>query len=457
MCDWKTREENGQTFVCLEERYFGRRGDVLSLSQLAGAERGSGAYESLGHWIPQDEYAQLWEETQPVAQRMLASGRIGDAWSAFQLLVTTAPDQIFPKQVEELYRAIAPTLSDCSLWACAIDPKLQSRLAGARALFASSEATELFDRDSFDGFQAARGLFSDLVTGMGSYINPALLALSPYVIGCMGYRIGGMVIVLFGKPIFGLESVQGPELLQLFAPTRYMSGVSEDALPEPEIPPDVLARFLGWWIERLNDLFSQALDVSSFQDSHGDYDSPRHFGFLLSLEKLFACVQGTLAYTGRNEFIRKLLFFDALDIMEGFRQGPYQKLLKRKHLMDVVDTLKEHTPPEVQAVLLPRFENAVTSLDVVAAGFYLHERISPEGMTVPTKSGRLEVIGMDSALAEYVRLVRNSAHSFSQVVGNPRNVALLASHTGELPPEIADLGFLHLVHMLVKPEILFRQ
>jgi hypothetical protein len=58
------------------------------------------------------------------------------------------------------------------------------------------------------------------------------------------------------------------------------------------------------------------------------------------------------------------------------------------------------------------------------------------------------------AAADYVRLVRNAGHALRKSLEAPENRSLLVSHTGDLPPELSDLAFLHFLRLLVEPDVI---
>jgi hypothetical protein len=74
------------------------------------------------------------------------------------------------------------------------------------------------------------------------------------------------------------------------------------------------------------------------------------------------------------------------------------------------------------------------------------------GLQVRNQGGQVQAIALPVAVARYLRVVRNATHAFHQTVRQrPDQISLLAAHTGELPPDLSDLAFLHFVRVLADP------
>ena len=117
-----------------------------------------------------------------------------------------------------------------------------------------------------------------------------------------------------------------------------------------------------------------------------------------------------------------------------------------------LDGLRADLPANVAEAVLPRCESAVEALERVRDGFFLPGMATAQGLTgVPGVGGPL---GWDRATAEYLRIDRNSAHSFVNeldAVTKPRKFAVFSAHDGRLSPHLADLAFLWLVRLLADP------
>jgi hypothetical protein len=106
---------------------------------------------------------------------------------------------------------------------------------------------------------------------------------------------------------------------------------------------------------------------------------------------------------------------------------------------------------------MPKCEKAVDALGKVADGFYIKERRVDGRLRVKRKTGdEWEEISMENAVAAYLRVLRNSTHSFLGATKDQRELSLLAAHTGQLPEALPDLALVHVLDMLLAPERLIR-
>jgi hypothetical protein len=261
----------------------------------------------------------------------------------------------------------------------------------------------------------------------------------------------GIVVVLFGRPQAGRRDPVASELLQLYQP-RLLSSTELGVQPRPAVTADQIEALLRWWLGQLNKLFGVVLDPANYPDQRGVYKAPAHFGALLSLDRLLACVLEVLIHARRDEFVRKLLLFDCLDLLEGFHQGGYEQLCNAATVREQLNELEVLLPAQVGELILPRCRRAVRALELLQDGFYVHERLSQDGLRIRNQSGQLQTVSLPVAAARYMRVVRNATHAFHQMVRQrPDQISLLAAHTGELPPDLSDLAFLHFVRVLADP------
>jgi hypothetical protein len=292
---------------------------------------------------------------------------------------------------------------------------------------------------------------------MGRGIAPAnelaLTATSPWVLGITATRVGaGLIVVLFGHPEAGRSNVFASELIQLYRP-RLLSSTERVVQPRPAVTATQIETLLTWWIGQLNKLLGVVLDPANYPNHDDSYNAQAHFGSLLSLDRLLACVLGVLIHARRDEFSRTLLLFDCLDLLEGFHQGGYERLCNPRTVRDQLDELTTLLPAEVGQLLLPRCHRAVEALEQLQDGFYVHERLGSAGLQIRNRHGQLETISLPAAVARYLRVVRDATHAFHQMAQRrPDRISLLAAHSGELSPDLSDLAFLHFVRVLADPE-----
>jgi hypothetical protein len=390
-CGWRTRTRNGSLEVCLSEAYEQRPTSLLHpLRLVTPATAGtSAAYRHLNRWPNSDDQARDMQLLMEVELRRLESLRSREAfWAAFQLDMLTVSGQDLARHLQDWYQRMAAELPRSSLWAIDIDRWFFSRQSVVRALLAAVEVPELLARrtQEFDGFPAARGLQSAGGLGIIPTIELALAATAPWVLGITAVRVGaGIIVVLFGHPEAGRGDPVASELLDLYRP-RLLSSAELDVQPQPAVTADQVEALLRWWVGQLNKLFGVVLDPANYPDQHDTYKVQAHFGALLSLDRLLACVLGVLIHARRDEFTRKLLLFDCLDLLEGFHQGGYEQLCNPGTVREQLNELTTTLPTQVGKLLLPRCHRAVEALEQLKDGFYVDERLGSAGV-----NGQVEV------------------------------------------------------------------
>jgi hypothetical protein len=372
----------------------------------------------------------------------------------------TAPDQEFPKLVRHTFsETMLPNLPDASLWAVRVDPAYRWRFALARVLFGATEAPELLERspEDFEGFSAARELSSNLAFGLEAELGIPMLVCAPWVLGLSSARVGGAVAILFGVPLAGIRDTPVAELIDLLRPQVPASAEDlPESPPRPNVQPESFAQFFRWWVERLNALWGVVLDPARFVDAAGYHDPQALFGTILSLERLFTSLQALLAASFRDDFQRRALLFDILDLLDGLRFGSLDTLLTMRRARAALDRVRA-AGGGVAGVAMPKCEKAVDALGKVADGFYIKERRVDGRLRVKRKTGdEWEEISMENAVAAYLRVLRNSTHSFLGATKDQRELSLLAAHTGQLPEALPDLALVHVLDMLLAPERLIR-
>ena len=461
-CGWKIRKRTGEWEVCTTERYQHQTASLLRsvcLTTASTADRRS-AYKPVTGWRRQDELApDFGPMVRDELQRLEKLGTREAFWAAFQLDIMTTPSSHIELALQGWYQRIAAQMQESSLWAIELHPWLLSRQSVIRTLFSAAETPEMLNRpmEEFDGFKSARGLMDTSgMGGIGTFIEIPLTVIAPWLLGIATRRVGGLVVVLFGN----LEDGHGPgpadDMLQLYRP-RLLAMATREALPRPEVTAAQAESLLRWWVQRLNEFFEVVLDPANYRvQADWSYDPRSHLGTLLTVDRLLACVLGVLVDTGRNEFIRKLLLFDTLDLLDGLYQGGYDQLCKHSVVEQRLMLLTETLPPDIGSLLLPRCQRAADALHSLQDGFFLTERLGSTGLQMQRPKGTgLQTKPLEGATAAYLRVVRNASHSFRDMIRKaPDDISLLAAHDGELPAELADLAFLHFLYLLVAPTTL---
>lgn len=146
------------------------------------------------------------------------------------------------------------------------------------------------------------------------------------------------------------------------------------------------------------------------------------------------------------------MFFDALDLLEGMGWGDYQRTLDPQRAQKVLSRLEREVPGSVDKIMLDRCRRALSSLAEIQDGFFVRERIKDRQIDLVNDKGQTQPYGLGKAAASYLRLVRNSSHSFINDSKKPFHLSLLASHTGDIPSSVSDLPLLYFMELLMHPE-----
>jgi len=169
----------------------------------------------------------------------------------------------------------------------------------------------------------------------------------------------------------------------------------------------------------------------------------------LSLERLFVCLHELLSRRGRDEFVRQLLLFHVLDMLEGLGLGAFDQLVNAGAVERRLQRLRAELPGDVARVALARCEHGLGGLKDAAAGFYLQERMNNEGLQVTDDDGRTRRLAVDRAVASYLQTIRNSTHSFRKKMRSRWHRSIFVAHTGVLHDALPEVAFLHVLHLLL--------
>lgn len=452
---WRVRERGGQIQVATNERYTGQPPRLLSLVKVADASNAAATepYRRFGIWPRQDLYGgtELAAKVQQLPEVREPKDNT-DLWTGFRLQFMTVPDAQTGSYLRDVFQAICRTYPDASLWAIEIAPEFRWRVAAVRALFTAREAPEVLAGPDTMRFISSQGLAMSWTFGLGVFTEPLLLAASPWLAGMSSYRVGGIAVILLGKLQPGFADRQATEGLDLFRTGTMVQTRAGTTMPECE--PKAFESALNWWVGRLNDLAGIALDVGRYVDDAGRYMPAAHLGVLFSLERLFASIQTILAQARSSELVRLLLFFDVIDLLDGLSFGSWESLLRRPRVTRNMATLEAGLPAGASDYLLTRCRPALEGLRQVEDGFVLSERIVGDKIRLRQRDGKgWQDVSLSSAVPQYLRVARNSTHSFRQMARDPHEVSLLASHNGQIPDSISDLALLHLLRLLAAPHL----
>jgi len=462
-CGWDIRKTDEAEFyeVALHEASDGRPPEMLRAEKVVNAAQAgeAGRYEAF-RWTGQDQHMEQEALNRAIAEanRLAAKQDRVQFWAAFNLLNLVAPDDELPEHLRGFYQILAAQLPKSSLWAIHVDPAVHSRRAIVRGLLAVEDAPELLESsdDEFKGFEAGQGLANAAGIGLGALIQTGMIAEAPGVLGINTARLPGMITLLFGHFEAGRSAEFAAELIDLFRP-NLLTQTLADVLTMPKLAPELIEAYFSWWVEGVNRLLEIAADPASFRKSDRSYDPARHFGFQLSLERLFGTIQAILVGSRRDEYTRLILSFQALDLLKGMELGSYGTLANPQRVRATVNELESQLPPGPAAVLLPRCRRAASALEGLTRGFYLSERIEDGRLRLRTKSGSWTAVSLAAATAEYLNLIRDAGHTWREKMSSVHDRSLFVAHNGDVDPSVADIPFVHLVRLLADPTNLKRR
>jgi hypothetical protein len=458
LCDWEFRKVDPEfTDVRTREGYRHLAPTLISLFKVASIETADNktGFDRVGRWWPQDSYdksGQLAARGMSEVQRLIALGERVATWEAFRLGITAGSDKDWIPFLAANFERIGEELPAASIWAVEHSRMLYSRHHIVQTLFGAEATPELLVNPDLSAqvFRAGSGLLGEQYH-VGHLIEPALVVHSPWVIGIQGSRMAGLVVLIFGGLESGRPSGSTADLINLFRP-RLMSSPMGN-VGQPAYSAADGEELLAWWVSRVNLLVAASLDVVNFTDGDGYYQPDRHFAALLSMDRLFAVVQDILVGSRRDEFTRRMLLFEAVDLLEGLGLGGPDVSFSYKATVKLLERVVG-LPPGAARCLEPRCRTAADALRQVQSGFFVKNRV--EGDTFIPPAGAGQPISIDGAASRYLWLLRNAAHSYRKAVEKPLDRALFASHTGDLSPELSDLPLIHLLALLAEPNRLFR-
>jgi hypothetical protein len=456
------RATSGYT-IQTEEAYRRSRPGLVEIDDVAGpsrrhpdfgvallaAERTGLEREGPEPWIA----AQIAE----LDKRARQTEDIVDRLYCWKMAATVEPATQLPTALEQIYRALrsSPLEGDPSvhpLQNCSIhlvrrtavllhraklptvllrlqhDPQLrQGNVAHLQKLLAAGENV----------FASGYGLLKGLY-GFDVYIGPLMGSLTPAVWGFAAIRSFGPILFGLGRPVAGTRP-RAAEMLHLLP----SAGPDVATWKTPTLTPTACSEAARWWVDRLNDLFSVVTDPVLFADTTGTYDPASHHQALMTVEQLFERVNSIIT-SHRDTHAQRVLLFTVLDTFERLSGRSINDLCDVRYAEKTLQNLRSSLPAGAAAVLLPSAERGVAALSELRDGFFLSATV--RGMTP------------ERATAQYVKILRNATHGHgSNRAGSVQeNNALLAGHDGEVPPDLALLGYMYLLALMNKPNDLRR-
>ncbi|MBI3429049.1 MAG: hypothetical protein HY050_03120, partial [Actinobacteria bacterium] len=305
--------------------------------------------------------------------------------------------------------------------------------------------------NDFAGFPAARALMANLASGFTMYFSPLLLLDSPWVGGALAARPNATIIQLLTEPQPGRPRAWTDQLDSFKPP--YAGSAIWSGLATPIENLETREQILRWWASRISELLWIVSDPTRHVDRNGVYEPSIQFGVALTLERIFVTAVEVMCLKTKDEFIRKILLFDFLDLLQGLGMGNYERNLSHTTQHELWVLLKQTLPENVSRTFSPIIDGAFDALLQLDSGFWSAASRTPNNeLLIRRKTGiGQDPISLDRARAQYVRVLRNSTHGFSDLANNPRNLSYLANHTAELDNKLPDLVWWYLIRILSNP------
>lgn len=299
-------------------------------------------------------------------------------------------------------------------------------------------------------FSASEGL-GDGFSLLDPYLTPLLGALTPYVWAFSASRPAGTIVYTLETPVLGAvgEALEPLHLL----PSRGPIG----ATPEPEVEPHAAAAAVIWWVRRLDRILSVISDPALFRNGQDRYVPTHHQHAILTLDQLFRRV-GSIQQSHRDGDARRVLLFTVLDTLERLTDRRLTQMCTLSFASRTLDCIRADMPGEVQQILLPAAARAVEALERVQEGFYVSRQTGASSIDFNLADGTTQSYTPEEAAAEYIRVLRNATHGHGsdRAEAVPRTDALLTHHSGVIDHDLPLLGYLYLLELLTKPDMLRR-
>lgn len=460
-----------------EESYRGVRPELVAIEHLAGPDARRARLDRLDDVArasmvddPGGKWPRQLAERQQRAQQ---SGLLVNGVTMWQLQTMDAAPALLPATAEAVLKALTDVtiaedpddhpLADAGVHLFRLAPALVHRAKLFTVLLQATYDPRLqpggdiaalkrvLESEGESAFAASRSLFEGILIG-DNYLGPLLGALSPAVWAFSAHRVSGVIVYTLGAALAGTTG-DAAELLQVL-PSQGASA----AMAMPTLSARAPGAALAWWTTRLNDLFGVLTDPAVFTDAAGSFQPPKQLHALLSVEQLFRRI-GSIQTDHRDGHARRVLLFTVLDTLERLTGRPITELCSQRFAQATLDRLDAELSGNPAAeVLLPAARRAVEALHDVRNGFYLARQLGSTTISVPDENGITREFDFDGATANYIRVLRDATHGHgsnrSKRIGLTN--ALLAHHTGEIPHDLALLGYFYLIDLLNRPNDLAR-
>jgi hypothetical protein len=300
-------------------------------------------------------------------------------------------------------------------------------------------------------FASAQGLYDGIFT-FDAYIAPLLGALTPAIWGFSSHRMLGVILYSFGQQPLAGTLGEAAELLHVLP-----SQGTHESSRVPTLSADAASSGISWWIRQLNDLFSVLSEPVIFTNREGAYVPAKHLHGLLTVEQLFRRVHSILT-AHRDANARRVLLFTVLDTLERLTGRHLPILCSLSFAKKTLAELRLRMPASAAELLLPGAERAVMALASLQNGFFILRHTGASDIEWTDQQGRIQRLSPELAAAQYIRVLRDATHGHgsNRTSRVEMTNVLLAHHDGNIPHDLALLGYLYLLDVMSRPADLRR-
>jgi hypothetical protein len=373
---------------------------------------------------------------------------IANLVDASELLVQCVPDaELLSYLAQSLLPSLRASLEAPWVAVIRLAPEFHSRQAVIRGLLTANEAPEWLSDDK-PAFESMKGLFGGLWHGRTVLLDPLLASQFPWLPGAAVARLGsGLLVLGYGAWLGYKDNLLDDDLSGCFRVHLLSDGLREKAPATPTLPAKSFRVAFEWWVQQTSRLVDIVLDPTLFASGEV-YRPDLHYGFLHAVERMFASAVRLLTLTGLDDYSRRIHLFEVLDLLEGLGLGGYDVTLDADRLAMDIERLEKDMPPEAADLLLGRCKRAVEALRTVQQGF-APTSVSESGVALPKG-----VAPPPKAVAQVLRQMRNGSHGMLKDLEDPAKRRILALHDGDVPDDVSDVAFLHLLRLVSRPDIL---
>ncbi len=446
--DWSVKEleeySNIQNprieLILLSKGNMQQRNAVFHLSQISQIEE-----------VKHSQELQMYIEV--LEQKLAIMDGPEPNWSTFQRILRLCPNSQLEANVGKI---VEEALDGDLFWMAKCSLTFGARLATMRALFAHKYTNDAISAADFVGFPAARSLMLNSIGSFTLYFQPFFLINAPKLGGYSTNRAHATFIYQPNTEIKDQPNTwrSALETLKPF----YAGDNAFRAQSNSVFGIESRNICLNWWTNQISDLLWRISSLTRFADESNTYSSSKHFGAVLTLERIFITTVEIMRFRNTDNVICKNLLFELLDLLEGGGMGSYEVNLSVKRQRKIWEQIKSDLPNEFVDIISSRICGAFEAVEGIDAGFWIPSARTESGNILIEKKSGLgkEEIAIDLARGHYLRILRDSHHGFKGIVNDPRKLSYLANHTGSLDERLPDLALWYLIRLLHNPKTLVR-